>query len=110
MCDHQPNGGDALRAEFVRVGVYSASGDKRQTVAQRSDRSAAYWVKYRWQGQQFWELHLHHNERGSINWDHTKLKCRSCQAYVALPSNPDSNRAIQTARRGEPAGWTDYSD
>jgi hypothetical protein len=39
-----------------------------------------------------------------------KLKYRSWQAYVALPSNPDSNRAIQTARRGEPAGWTNYSD
>lgn len=86
------------------------AGDKRQTVAQRSDRSAAYWVKYRWQGQKFWELHLHHNARGSINWDHTKLKCRSCQAYVAIPSNPGhpNRKTRRTCRLDKLLGLTRF--
>jgi hypothetical protein len=108
MCDHAPTSPDNVRKQFIAATSYTAAGLRRQTVAQRSDRSAAYWVKMRWANQSFWELHLHFKKGTSVNWDHTKIKCRTCQAYVALPSSEDSNRAVSTAKRSIPEGYQEY--
>jgi hypothetical protein len=62
-------------------------GMNRRTLAQQNQRSGNYYHIYQWTNN-CWELHVHFRANGSINWAHTKLKCRRCAALKYIPSPP----------------------